>query len=209
LCSRFTLPDVRGGEHTLSTLMEGKKGTGGPPRTAVPNARPTQEQMMIRGLLAERFQLKVHRETRDRPVYMLVVARRDGQLGSELHKRRRLRDARGGPQMWHVRGFPAPYPRMAQLATALSTLSNTGMSLNRPVVDGTGLSGVLMPHGTSPDPESRARRSSVVGAANRSEWSVTLHRGSGTTRFETRSAEGAGGCAGHRPRGTAFRKLTV
>jgi uncharacterized protein (TIGR03435 family) len=39
---------------------------------------------MVRGLLADRFNLAVHREPREMPVYSLVVARDDRQLGPRL-----------------------------------------------------------------------------------------------------------------------------
>lgn len=41
-------------------------------------------RLMLRTLLAERFKLSVRTVTRERPVYELVVARRDGRLGPEL-----------------------------------------------------------------------------------------------------------------------------
>src|SRR5206468_1624542 len=48
--------------------------------------RPTDEQMrgMVRQLLAERFHLKTHVETRDLPRYAMVQARGDGRLGERL-----------------------------------------------------------------------------------------------------------------------------
>lgn len=49
-------------------------------------SRPDQTPLMLRGLLAERFKLKVHGETRDTPIYALVLSRSDGKLGPKLSK---------------------------------------------------------------------------------------------------------------------------
>jgi uncharacterized protein (TIGR03435 family) len=47
---------------------------------------PKQGEMprMLQALLADRFQLKIHRETKELPIYALVVARKDGKLGPGL-----------------------------------------------------------------------------------------------------------------------------
>ncbi len=47
---------------------------------------PTQDQMreMLRSLLSDRFQLAVHRESRQMPAYALTVARGDDKLGADL-----------------------------------------------------------------------------------------------------------------------------
>ena len=45
---------------------------------------PSQLQLMLQSLLAERFKLKVHREPREMDVYALVPLRQDGRLGPEL-----------------------------------------------------------------------------------------------------------------------------
>jgi uncharacterized protein (TIGR03435 family) len=49
------------------------------------NPAPSQ-QALLRVLLQERFKLAVHNETRELPIFALVVARSDGKLGSQLSK---------------------------------------------------------------------------------------------------------------------------
>jgi uncharacterized protein (TIGR03435 family) len=49
-------------------------------------SRPDQMPLMVRGLLAERFKLKIRGEMRDVPIYALVLARSDGKLGPKLSK---------------------------------------------------------------------------------------------------------------------------
>jgi len=51
-------------------------GAGGPPGTL---------QLMMQSLLADRFKLVVHNDTREMPIYNLVLARPDGRLGDKLH----------------------------------------------------------------------------------------------------------------------------
>jgi uncharacterized protein (TIGR03435 family) len=82
--------------------------------------------MMVQGLLAERLHLKVHRETKELPVYALVV----GKSGSKVQA---AKDEGG---MGVGRGsITAKGSTFAKLAIALSRL------LDRPVLDETGLSG--------------------------------------------------------------------
>jgi bla regulator protein blaR1 len=47
---------------------------------------PDQERLMLRALLAERFALSVHNETRELPLYAMVMARADGKLGPQLRR---------------------------------------------------------------------------------------------------------------------------
>jgi uncharacterized protein (TIGR03435 family) len=68
-----------------------------PPGTETPGAM----NAMMQNLLVERFSLKTHRETRDMPLYTLVVARADGKLGAKLEPSpvncAELRRTPGGP----------------------------------------------------------------------------------------------------------------
>ena len=111
-------------------------------------------QLMTRSLLADRFKLKVHFETRELPIYSLVVARADGKLGPQLRPatvdcaalagrgrggpppappqpgERPACGMRIGPGTMSGGGFP-----LSQLATTLSQF------VQRVVLDRTGLTG--------------------------------------------------------------------
>jgi uncharacterized protein (TIGR03435 family) len=51
----------------------------------IPDSAPRQlVALMLRSLLAERFQLVVHTEPRNLPIYALMMARSDGKLGPQL-----------------------------------------------------------------------------------------------------------------------------
>jgi uncharacterized protein (TIGR03435 family) len=47
-------------------------------------SKPPEIRVMLQSLLADRFQLMIHRETREAPVYALVLAKKDGKLGPKL-----------------------------------------------------------------------------------------------------------------------------
>ena len=51
-----------------------------------PSGPPAEALTMLRALLSERFALTTHRETRTLPVYALVRASENGQLGPELRR---------------------------------------------------------------------------------------------------------------------------
>jgi uncharacterized protein (TIGR03435 family) len=55
---------------------------------AKPAAKPqrTEIPLMLQSLLEDRFQLTLHHETKELPIYALVVARKDGKLGPRLTK---------------------------------------------------------------------------------------------------------------------------
>jgi bla regulator protein blaR1 len=45
---------------------------------------PDEIPLLVQSLLEDRFQLKIHHETKELPVYALVLANKDGKLGPEL-----------------------------------------------------------------------------------------------------------------------------
>jgi len=114
---------------------------------------PTEEQMwsMVRSLMADRLKLRTHLETRDLPVYALVLARSDG-LGARIRPSACVAEEKvslppgpldpsrpiplpcGGIRSVTVKGsIQARFATMAKFAGAL------GMLLGRPVFDRTGL----------------------------------------------------------------------
>jgi bla regulator protein blaR1 len=119
-----------------------------------PGGPPGPIQFMLRALLAERFNLKVHSEQRELPIYALVVARNDGKLGAQLRPAAVdcaavMAGRRGGPPP----APPQPGERMpcgmrigpGQLtggSLPVSQIANTlSPFVGRVVVDRTGLSG--------------------------------------------------------------------
>jgi uncharacterized protein (TIGR03435 family) len=105
-------------------------------------------------MLADRFRLTVHNETRQLPVYALVVARRDRRLGPQLHKveidcAAEYENARGRvppePGKAACGGFTGRGPgRMTGHAVTMSMLATSFPgSVGRIVVDRTGLGGVF------------------------------------------------------------------
>lgn len=104
-----------------------------------PGAAPPE----LRALLAERFALKTHRETREAPIYALMLARSDGRLWPALHPlavdycKEETRSPRcvfrmgGGTLTGRSIGIGGPF---------VQRLSSV---VNRTVVDRSGLNGVF------------------------------------------------------------------
>lgn len=127
-----------------------------------PGSGPSPVALMLQSLLADRFKLKTHMETREMPVYALVLARSDGKLGPRIERSTQECGPRGrraggpGGSAGPPPGPPAP-PKpgdrppcgmfmtfgavgagsttMKQLASMLS------QQVGRTVVDKTGLEG--------------------------------------------------------------------
>jgi uncharacterized protein (TIGR03435 family) len=121
---------------------------------------PTEEQTwsMVRSLLADRFKLKVHEETRELPVYALVLARSDGTLGPQIRSSACVAKDKIslGPGPIDPRGRPLPpvpcggvrtMPRRGTLEARFATMAKLADALSvvmgRPVQDRTGLAGTF------------------------------------------------------------------
>ena len=93
---------------------------------------PTQ-QTLLRALLKDQFKLVVHEETREMPVFALVLARSDGRLGSKLVKSDSDCAACGARS--NSGSFSGKAVPISQLAASL------GFFAGRFVIDKTGLGG--------------------------------------------------------------------
>jgi uncharacterized protein (TIGR03435 family) len=129
----------------------------GDPLPSPPGGPPDPMMLMLRTLMVDRFKLVVHRETKELPVYALVLARKDGKLGPKLTPSTvdcaAMAAARGRsnappppappqPGERPVCGFRIGFGQMAAGGFPLSQLA-TGLSglVQRVVLDRTGLTG--------------------------------------------------------------------
>jgi uncharacterized protein (TIGR03435 family) len=120
---------------------------------AVPQGTPgvSEQRQMLQRLLAERFKLRVHRETRDLPIYVLVKARADGRLGERLKPSDvDCATVRAGAPPPASQPGQAPscmmifgQGRLISYGMTVTQLAEMGLSRSvlRPVVDRTGLTG--------------------------------------------------------------------
>ena len=96
-----------------------------------PDATREQMMLMLQNLLADRFKLKLHRETRQLSVYALVV----GNNGSKLRDAAPGTPGQIGMSPGCITGHAAP------MQALVDHLSNAALQLGRPVIDQTGLRG--------------------------------------------------------------------
>jgi uncharacterized protein (TIGR03435 family) len=112
-------------------------------------------KLRLRALLADRFKLQVHVDTREQDAYALTLARRDGQLGSRMRPSRV--DCRARAEAGRRNEAVAPIPEGSKPCTfsvGAGTLDVGGIPLStlmavisgqtgRPVLDKTGLTGTF------------------------------------------------------------------
>jgi uncharacterized protein (TIGR03435 family) len=130
------------------------------PAESVPFLQRIQLKMlMLQTLLAERFKLSVHHDTREGPVYSLVLASRDGRVGPQLL--RSETDCNAIAARGRIGAGPAPPPPtstvpgpLCGIRIGLGTLQIGSQSIpaiarllaravGRPVLDRTGLNGAF------------------------------------------------------------------
>jgi uncharacterized protein (TIGR03435 family) len=120
-----------------------------------PNGPPTAMFAMLRTLLADRFQLILHRESKEMAIYALVLARADGKLGPQLKPA--ATDCAAMMAAARGRGAPPPPPAPGERmpcgmrmfpgnlsggSSSIAKLTNVlARFVNRTVVDQTGLAG--------------------------------------------------------------------
>jgi uncharacterized protein (TIGR03435 family) len=124
---------------------------------------PTQDLVrpMLQSLLADRFQLKAHRDTKDLPVYHLRQVKKSNLL-----------KAAGPDEKFSWNLAPGPEGTLRSKATGESIvdfIQLVGVSADRPVIDKTGLTGdidydilISPPESKSPDDLNRAIMYAVV-----------------------------------------------
>ena len=121
---------------------------------------PTSEQLrlMLQNMLADRFQLKLHREMRPLPVYALVVAGNGPQV-REITKEAFDAQPRYGR-------MPARWPERTQ-TTMTMFVNSLARQVDRPVLDRTGLTGyyeLATPEWMQPDWDRRSDPVAAQGA---------------------------------------------
>lgn len=120
--------------------IEAKLLDGGDMRTMNQDQRQAEmdrRRLMLQAMLADRFQLKINRETKDLPIYALVVAKNGPKLKQVQQPVMPPEGARrGAGQLRMGRG------ELSGQAVSISFLAQ-GLSnqLDRPVIDQTGLKG--------------------------------------------------------------------
>jgi uncharacterized protein (TIGR03435 family) len=139
---------IRTANYDIVAKMEGD------PPPVMPGTGPDPHMVAMRALLADRFKLVVHRETREMDIYALVLARPDGKPGPGLKPSTHdcmaiMAAARGGPppaapgpDSPPMCGMRASFGRIQAGGMPIVTFANTlAGRVQRTVVDRTGLTG--------------------------------------------------------------------
>ncbi|HLJ46394.1 MAG TPA: TIGR03435 family protein [Bryobacteraceae bacterium] len=105
--------------------------------------------LMLQSLLADRFKLTFHRETKELPIYSLVVGKNGPKL-KESEGGSNGKPMAGGPPMPGGQPMPGGKPMMVRMGRGMIEANGASMetlagqlarNLGRPVIDKTGLAG--------------------------------------------------------------------
>jgi uncharacterized protein (TIGR03435 family) len=140
-----------------------------PPRKATPS---DEQRRMLRSLLADRFALKVHTETAQRPVYLLTLGSKKLQLQEPKYKDSDARFAVVTKQGGFIDG-----ETFGQNISMTLVAKLLGTRLDLPVIDETGLTGNYDFHLDADDPENHDYPTAVFDAMER--LGLKLKRGTG------------------------------
>lgn len=104
---------------------------------------PEQQSVMLQNLLAERFRVRVHRESREMPVYELVVAKRGPKLSASDPgaKNPLMPFQQGGPLLLSRAKDGVSTVRLRERGTMEGLATRLSREVDRPIVDRTGLKG--------------------------------------------------------------------
>lgn len=110
---------------------------------AKPENQSAQSELsqMLQTLLEDRFRLKLHRETKELPIYALVVARKDGKLGPGLTKSKEGSCTPPDPSKPPPLLKPGERPTLGCGGSMVSLRGMTAVSV--PIANLTGLSRLL------------------------------------------------------------------
>jgi uncharacterized protein (TIGR03435 family) len=113
-------------------------------------SKPNDLDVMLQSLLADRFQLTIHRDTKELPIYALVTAKRDGKLGPGITEPKegacRVYDPANPPAITTTvcgtRRFNPSRGWLTIMHLPLDSFTKTlAQVLGRTVIDKTGLTG--------------------------------------------------------------------
>jgi uncharacterized protein (TIGR03435 family) len=130
-------------------------------------------QQMLQSLLAERFNLKIHRESKEGPVYFLTIGKNGPKLQEAKTGNALAVNADGTPARYRIQ--IGPESKTYAWSTSMKSLADfLARQVSRPVVDETGLTGIYdftldwvpeAPPTSSPDAANGVTLPGVPGAS--------------------------------------------
>jgi uncharacterized protein (TIGR03435 family) len=181
-------------------------------------AQLPQLRLMVRAMLDDRFKLKTHRETRELPIYSLVLAKSGlkggpgfveslAEIAVRLTRlpglRRRVCRLRFAARLTPPGRIFGQHGRMSQLADRLATL------LGRTVVDKTGLDGAYDIELTFAPDADMAQAIASGTAHYRRPGAFAFYRYAGAVGSKAASGQGTGRSYRYRRCGETHRELTA